>query len=120
MTTLLQDYVRRQADRRPEAVAVVMDNGLTYRQLDEASNRLARVLREAGCQRGDRVCLFLPKSPYTIVAMLGVLKAGCAYVPVDLVSPAARVGKIVQAAEPRLGLASAPARQLLDDLLGRA
>jgi amino acid adenylation domain-containing protein len=119
MTTLLQDYVTRQAERRPEATALVMDETLTYGELEQASNCLARLLREGGCSQGDRVCLFLPKSPYAIVGMLGVLKAGCAYVPVDLRSPAARVEKIVQAAEPRYGLASAAARDLLDDLFGR-
>jgi amino acid adenylation domain-containing protein len=119
MTSRLQDYVTRQAERRPEAVAIVMDENLTYGELEQASNRLARLLREAGCRRGDRICLFLPKSPYAIVSMLGVLKAGCAYVPVDLASPAARVEKIVQAAEPRFGLANASARELLDDLFRR-
>jgi amino acid adenylation domain-containing protein len=119
MTALLQDYVTSQAERSPEAVAIVMDESLTYGQLEQASNRLARLLREAGCRRGDRVCVFLPKSPYAIVAMLGVLKAGCTYVPIDLASPAARVEKIVQAVDPRYGLASGPARDLLDDLFGR-
>jgi amino acid adenylation domain-containing protein len=119
MTSLLQDFVTRQAERRPEAVAIVMDEHLTYGELEQASNRLARLLREAGCRRGDRICLFLPKSPYAIVGMLGALKAGCAYVPVDLTSPAARVEKIVHAAEPRYGLVSASSRNLLDELFGR-
>jgi amino acid adenylation domain-containing protein len=119
MTALLQELVSKQAERRPEAVAIVMDESLTYGELEQASNRLARLLREAGCRRGDRVCLFLPKSPYAIVSMLGVLKAGCAYVPVDLASPAARVEKIVEVAEPRYGLATASARKLLDELFGR-
>jgi amino acid adenylation domain-containing protein len=119
MTALLQHDVARQAERRPEAVALIMDETLTYGELEQASNRLARLLREAGCRQGDRVCLFLPKSPYAIVSMLAVLKAGCAYVPIDLRSPAARVEKIVQAADPRYGLAGAFARDLLDDLFGR-
>jgi amino acid adenylation domain-containing protein len=119
MTELLQHDVTRQAERRPDAIAVSMDEALTYGELEQASNRLARLLLEAGCEPGDRVCLFLPKSPYTIVGMLAVLKAGCVYVPVDLRSPAARVEKIVQAAAPRYGLASAPARDLLDELFGR-
>jgi amino acid adenylation domain-containing protein len=119
MTELLQDYVTRQAERRPEAVALVMEETLTYGELEQASNRLARLLREAGCRRGDRVCLFLPKSPAAILAMLGVLKAGCAYVPVDLRSPTARIEKIVLATDARHSLASAPARGLLDNLVRR-
>src|SRR5206468_2685294 len=69
------------------------------------------------CDRGDRVCLLLPKSPAAIVSLLGVLKADAMYVPVDVSSPAPRVAKIVQAAEPRVILAAGRAATLLDDLL---
>ena len=67
--TLLQDYAARQAESRPDAVALVMgDERLTYGELDAAANRLARLLREAGCKRGDRVCLFVPKCPACLAA----------------------------------------------------
>jgi amino acid adenylation domain-containing protein len=116
--TLLQDYVTRQAETRPDAVAVVMgEERLTYGELEEAGNRLARLLRETGCARGDRVCLFVPKCPAAIVAELGVLKADCAYVPIDIASPAPRVEMIVESSEPSLILATAPAAKLLDDVL---
>jgi amino acid adenylation domain-containing protein len=118
VTRLLQDYVALQAESRPDAVALVMgDERLTYAELEAASNRLARLLRESGCRRGDRVCLFLPKSPAAIVAELATLKADCAYVPIDTASPAPRVELIVESAEPALVLASAPAAKLLDDVL---
>jgi amino acid adenylation domain-containing protein len=118
LTALLQEYVARQADARPDAVALVMGGErMTYGELEAASNRLARLLREAGCRRGDRVCLFLPKSIAAIVAEVATLKADCAYVPIDTASPAPRVEKIVQAAEPRLALVTAPASNLLDDVL---
>ena len=52
------------------------DERLTYAELEERSNQLARLLKESGCKRGDRVCLFVPKNPAAIVAMLGTLKAG--------------------------------------------
>ena len=59
----MQRWVSAQAERRPEATAIVMDGvRLSYAELDTASNRLARTLRTAGCDRGDRVCLLLPKS----------------------------------------------------------
>jgi amino acid adenylation domain-containing protein len=93
------------------------DTRLTYGELEEASNRLARLIREAGCVRGDRVCLFVPKSPAAIVAEVAVLKADCAYVPIDTASPAPRVDLIVESAEPALILAAAPAAKLLDDVL---
>src|ERR1700727_941384 len=78
---------------------------LTYRELELESNRLASLLVESGCSGGDRVCLLLPKSPTAIAAMIGVLKAGAAYVPIDVSSPAPRVESIIRACEPRLVLA---------------
>lgn len=120
MTVAVHEYAARQADLRPDATAVVAgDRTLTYGELEAASNRLARALEEAGCERGDRVCLFVPKSPEALVAMLAVLKAGAAYVPVDLASPAARVDRMVRSAEPRVLLATAAGRRLVEALLGR-
>jgi len=119
VTALLQEYVARQADRRPDAVALAMaDERVTYAELEAAGNRLARLLREAGCRRGDRVCLFLPKSTSAIEAMLATLKADCVYVPIDVASPAPRVEKIVRAADPALILVSSSAGSLLDEVLG--
>src|SRR4029453_10769339 len=64
MPSLLQDYVLEQAEERSSAVAVFMGpRVLTYGELEESSNRLARLLQDAGCRRGDRVCLFTPKGP---------------------------------------------------------
>jgi amino acid adenylation domain-containing protein len=118
VTRLLQEYIARQAEARPDGVALVMgDERLTYGELEAASNRLARLIREAGCRRGDRVCLFVPKTPAAIVAELATLKADCAYVPIDTASPAPRVELIVESAEPALILAAAPAAKLLDDVL---
>jgi amino acid adenylation domain-containing protein len=117
MTELLQNYAATQARLRPEATAVVGDNEtLTYRQLNERSNQLAHMIREAGCQRGDRVCLFVDKTPAAIVAMHAILKADCAYVPVDISSPAKRVIRILNSCEPRMILADGSARKLLDDI----
>jgi amino acid adenylation domain-containing protein len=113
VTDLLQDYVSRQADARPDATAVVMGGTtLTYAQLESQSNRLAQMLVYFGLHRGDRVCLLAEKAPMTIAAMLASLKAGGTYVPIDLASPAARVAKIVRSADPTtvLALGAAGAR----------
>ena len=110
MTNLLQEWVDIQARHRPEAVALVQgDRTMTYGQLDRLSNQLARALRAAGCRRGDRVSLLVPKSPEAIVGMLGTLKADCIYVPVDTANPAARVTKILDACDSRCLLAVSPA-----------
>src|SRR5439155_1251806 len=54
MTALLQQWVTEQAERRPEATAVVMDGArMTYEELEASSNRLAHTLKAAGCQQGD-------------------------------------------------------------------
>jgi amino acid adenylation domain-containing protein len=115
----LQAYVTRQAERRPQATALV-DGELrvTYEALESRSNRLARLLRERA-RRGDRIGLLLPKSPAAIAAMIASLKAGAIYVPLDAESPAARLEKILRAADCRLLLASAAAVPLLRQLMPR-
>jgi len=118
MVERLQEYVTRQAEGRPDAVAVVLNGkSLSYGRLDSASNQLARLLKEAGCRRGDRVCLLTPKSLEAIVAILGIYKADCIYVPIDPASPAERSAKILEACENRWILAGGGAGSLLDELL---
>lgn len=115
----LHGRVTDQVSRTPDAVAVAMgDVRLTYGGLEAKSNRLARAIREVGCEADDRVCLFLPKGPEAIVAMLATIKADCVYVPVDLESPAQRVAHVIRAAAPGLIIAHARARDLLSQLAG--
>jgi amino acid adenylation domain-containing protein len=118
MSPLLQHGVSRRAAGRPEATAVVDGGvGMTYGELDALSNQLARLIRDAGCARGDRVALVVPKSHDAIVGMLGTLKADCTYVPVDTSIPAARAAKIVSRSGAALVLASGPVSALVRDLL---
>ena len=90
---------------------------LTYAELSSDADRLSRALREAGVEPGDRVCFLLPKSLTAIVAMLGVLKAGGVYVPMDPASPPARLARVIRAADPRLVLAGGPVLAALDGAL---
>lgn len=92
------------------------DQRLSYEQVEELSDRLARTLVEHGCRRGDRVGLLIPKSPLAIVAIHATLKAGCAYVPLDTESPAARLLHVIDSAEPALILTSAGQVGLLGEL----
>ena len=90
--TLLQDYVTRQAEARPDAVALVMgDERLTYGELEEAGNRLARLLRRGGLRARRSRLPVRAEMPGGDRRELGVLKADCAYVPIDIASPAPRV-----------------------------
>ena len=117
MSVLLQEWVTEQAERRPEATALVHNvQRLTYEALEARSNRLARLLREAGCARGDRVCLLMPKSPAAIVAILGILKADAIFVPLDPTSPAPRLAKMIESCDNRWILGSGPVTLLLDTL----
>jgi amino acid adenylation domain-containing protein len=95
MAHLLQQLLRDGAQRHPEAPAVrARGRSLTYGELEARSSQLAHLLRDRGVARGDRVGLFFPKAVESVVAMLGVLKAGAAYVPLDPHAPAQRVAGI--------------------------
>lgn len=117
MTGLLQSWISKQAQHRPEAIAVVMEGqALTYGQLEDLTNRFARLLQAAGCRRGDRVCFAIPKSPAAIIAIVGILKADCIHVPIDTLSPAPRVAKLLKSSEPRYLLGVSASAGLLEDL----
>jgi len=117
MTSLLHHWVTVQAGRRPDAGALVFKGErLTYEGLELASNRVAHLLKDAGCARGDRVCLLTPKSPAAIVAILGVLKADAVYVPLDPASPAPRLEKMIASCDNRWILASGPVGATLEAL----
>jgi acyl-CoA synthetase (AMP-forming)/AMP-acid ligase II len=118
MRSLLQHWVTEQAERRPDATALVMnEERVTHSQLEESSNRLARLLKEAGCKKGDRVCFLIPKSPAAYISLLGILKADCIHIPLDTSSPAAKLAKIVESCEPRFILGAGSVAKLLDELM---
>jgi amino acid adenylation domain-containing protein len=97
---LLSRLVAEAAERDAAALAVAMDGvTLDYGALEERSNRFAHSLVAHGVRRGDRVALWLPKSPEAVVALYGVLKAGAAYVPVDPAAPAPRLAYIARDCE---------------------
>ena len=94
---LLPRLVTLSAVRHAGAPAIVMDGvTLDYGTLEQRSNRFARSLVAHGVRRGDRVALWLPKSPDAIVALYGIMKAGAAYVPGDPASPASRLAYIAR------------------------
>jgi amino acid adenylation domain-containing protein len=118
MNRLLQSWVTQQAETRPDAAAVVLGTEtLTYGQLEVSSNQLAHLLQQAGCKKGDRVCILMPKSPAAIVSMIGILKAGCMHVPIDTATPAARIRHIIDSCENRWIVAGGRVTPLLDELL---
>ncbi|ATE54998.1 non-ribosomal peptide synthetase [Actinosynnema pretiosum] len=92
----LHSLVAAHATSAPDAVALDCGGAvLTYRELDRRANRLARFLRSRGTGRGDFVALIAERSVDSVVAMLGVLKSGAAYVPVEPSYPPDRVRHLV-------------------------
>src|SRR5439155_15167309 len=94
---VLHAIFEAQADARPEAVAIVFGGEeTTYANLESRANRLARHLRRRGVGPGSMVAMLLPRSPDAYAALLGILKAGAAYVPIDPEYPVDRVAYILE------------------------
>ncbi len=90
--SLLHDLVLAQAERTPDAVALIHgDSQLTYRELGQRVIRLARSLREMGAGPEVRIAVGAGRSPDLVVGLLGVLAAGAAYVPLDPAYPEERL-----------------------------
>lgn len=117
MPHLLQEFLSVQADRKHDTAAVVSsDQSLSYGELEALSNRIARALKDAGCRRGERVCLLMPKSPMAIAAWLGIYKADCIYVPLDPANPAGRLSRIILNCECRCIITSIAAVSKLEEI----
>ncbi|KIF76820.1 hypothetical protein QR77_29075, partial [Streptomyces sp. 150FB] len=94
----LHELFELQAARTPDALAVVQgEERLSYAELDAAADRLAARLAAAGAGGGDLVALSLRRTVHIVVALLGVLKSGAAYAPVDPALPAERVRGLIEA-----------------------
>ncbi|MEO6238618.1 MAG: amino acid adenylation domain-containing protein [Vicinamibacterales bacterium] len=87
----------------PDAPAVVLnDRSLTYGDVDLRSSQLARYLIARGVRPGDRVALYLNRTPEMIIALMAILKAGAAYLPLDFSAPIDRLGFMLADADVRL------------------
>lgn len=118
---LLTHLLRDAVERAPDVPAVrCRDDQLTYRELDAASNAIARALADAGVSRGDRVVLHTPKSVAALAAAYGVMKTGAAYVPIEPGSPASRLAAIVEQCKPRGIVTWSDAREKLTAELCRS
>ncbi|AXC54206.1 non-ribosomal peptide synthetase [Bacillus spizizenii] len=97
----LQDMFEKQAVLTPERIALMCDDiQVNYRKLNEEANRLARLLIEKGIGPEQFVALALPRSPEMVASMLGVLKTGAAYLPLDPEFPADRISYMLEDANP--------------------
>ena len=94
----LAGLLEASARLRPDNPAVVDEGGkvLTYAQLDRWAEGIAEALCEAGITAGDRVGIAMPKTLAAVAAIFGSLKAGAAYVPVDVEGPVSRARAILE------------------------
>lgn len=100
MAFLLHQLVSETATKYPDRVAVSLDKeSVTYSELDKASNRLANLLIETGVKRGDRVGIYTLRNLNSVIGILGILKAGAAYVPIDPLCPENRLRYIINKCE---------------------
>jgi amino acid adenylation domain-containing protein len=100
MTYVLHQLLAESAARRPDAEAVrLLEEAITYGELERRSNQLAHALIQSGVLPGDRVGIYLQKSPAAIVSIFGVLKTGACYVPVDANAPGPRLLEIARQCE---------------------
>nr|WP_237277297.1 MupA/Atu3671 family FMN-dependent luciferase-like monooxygenase [Streptomyces caniscabiei] len=106
----LHGLFEQQTQRTPDAVALISGAGahhVSYGELDAHANRLARQLRSRGAVRGERVAVLLPRGSELITALLGVLKSGAAYLPLDPAVPTPRLTSLLDDSTPVLLLTSA-------------
>jgi amino acid adenylation domain-containing protein len=97
MVFVLHQLLTESAARRPDAEAVrLVDQALSYGELEKLSNQLAHALVELGVVPGDRIGIYLHKSPFAIAALFGIMKTGACYVPVDANAPGLRLAEIAR------------------------
>ena len=90
-----------------------IDASFTYKEMDEATNRIANALRKRGVQERDRVALLLPRTSRLILSLFGVLKAGATYIPCDPDYPEDRVKLILEDSGAKLTITPDLAEELL-------
>jgi amino acid adenylation domain-containing protein len=111
----VHELFEKQADRTPEATAIRFGaEELTYAEVNAAANRLAARLRSRGVGHESVVALCLPREPALVIAVLGVLKAGAAYLPLDPGHPADRLRDLIADSAVAAVLTTAALRSAVD------
>ena len=111
---------RQQVAQHPDNIAMVYhDVRLTYKQVDEQSERIAQYVQSLGLSHEDVVSVLIPRSEWMVIASLGVLKAGCAYQPLDPSYPAERLNFMMQDASAKLLIADEELHPIVDEYQGK-
>ena len=107
----IAELFERQAARTPDAVALLWDGGeWSYLELNRRANLLARRLHDAGIKKDHVVAVCVPRCPTLIAALLGVLKAGGAYLPLDYGDPPERLAQLSKDAKVEISIVPAQAQ----------
>ena len=118
MITLVQQYFIESAKRFPDKPALCCDNdSLTFAEADAFSNAFARAIRHAGVGRASFVPFFMKKSVRSLLSILSILKADCAYVPIDANSPAQRLQSILKATDAKVVIVDDAGKAVIEELL---
>ncbi len=118
-TQTIVSLFRRQAKATPESIAVVYkDRTFTYAEVDAISDRIAGFVAAKGLGAEDVVSVLIPRCEWMAIASLGVLKAGCAYQPLDPTYPKERLNFMMQDANAKLLIADEELRNIVDEYQG--
>ena len=118
-TQTIVSLFRRQVKSTPNNIAVVYeDKKFTYAEVDEISDRIAGCIASKRLGEEDIVSLLIPRCQWIPVASLGVMKAGCAYQPLDPTYPKERLNFMMQASSATLLIAAAELRPIVDEYKG--
>ena len=118
-TQTIVSLFAKQAKATPNNIAVVYkDRQYTYAEVDDISNRIAGYITAKGLQAEDVVSVLIPRSEWMAIASLGILKAGCAYQPLDPSYPKERLNFMMQDAEAKLLIADEELREIVDEYQG--
>ncbi|WP_441956208.1 condensation domain-containing protein, partial [Nocardia sp. 2TAF39] len=116
--TTLADLLTTAAAQNPEATAIVFDGQqLSYRELDERSNRLARLLIQRGIGPEDIVAIGMPRSVDSVLAVWAITKSGAAFLPIDPTYPTERITHMTTDSKAAIGLTTTSVRARLPDTI---
>ncbi|MBT2375232.1 non-ribosomal peptide synthetase [Pseudomonas fluorescens] len=116
-SALIHQQFEACANAQPDATAVICENQrLTYRELNEQANQVAHRLLALGIRPDDRVAICVERGVSMIVGLLGILKAGAGYVPIDPAYPLERIAYTLRDSEPVAVLVQADTRHLVGDV----
>jgi amino acid adenylation domain-containing protein len=101
------DLFEQQVERTPDNTAIIVDGiALTYKQLNERANQVGHYLRSKGVKEGDLVPICIERGISMVVGVLGIIKAGGVYVPIDPEYPVERIKYMVDDAASQLAISS--------------